>query len=57
MRVIDCNECGSTIKAATDDELSGQLNEHMSAEHSDLEWDDEKASELISKQAYDAEDS
>ena len=57
MRVIDCNECGATIKAANDEELAQQLNEHMSSEHSDVEWDSEQASELVESDAYDATDS
>lgn len=57
MRVIDCNECGETIKAANDEELARRLSEHMKSEHSDVEWDDEQASEAISTQAYTATDS
>jgi predicted small metal-binding protein len=57
MRVIDCNECGDTIKAANDEELVRQLDRHMGSEHSDVEWDDDQARELISTQAYDATDS
>jgi predicted small metal-binding protein len=55
--VIDCNECGATIKAANDDELATEFARHMKSEHSDVEWDDEQASELVSDQAYDATDS
>jgi predicted small metal-binding protein len=57
VRVIDCNECGATIKAANDEELASELGKHMKSEHSDVEWDDEQASELVSKQAYEATDS
>ena len=57
MRVIDCNECGATIKAATDEELVGELNKHMKSEHPDVEWDEDQASELVSDQAYEAMDS
>jgi len=57
MRVIDCNVCGSTIKAANDEELARELSKHMKAEHPDVEWDDEQASKLVAKQAYDATDS
>ena len=57
MRVIECNECGSTIKAATDEELVSELNKHMESEHSDVEWDADDASELVADQAYDATDS
>jgi peptide subunit release factor 1 (eRF1) len=57
VRVIDCNECGSTIKAANDGDLAGELREHMSSEHPDVEFDADQAPELVSKQAYDATDS
>jgi predicted small metal-binding protein len=57
MRVIDCNECGSTIKAANDEELAAELSRHMKSEHSDVEWDDAQAGELVSSQAYTATDS
>ena len=57
MRVIDCNECGATLKAANDEELAGELSKHMKSEHSDVEWGDEQAAELVANQAYDATDS
>jgi predicted small metal-binding protein len=57
MRVIDCNECGATIKAANNDELARELDEHMKSEHSNVEWDGDQASELVSAQAYEATDS
>jgi predicted small metal-binding protein len=57
VRVFDCNECGATLKAANDNELAVQLTRHMREEHSDVEWDDDQASDLISRQAYSATDS
>jgi predicted small metal-binding protein len=57
MRVIDCNECGDTIKAANDEELVRHLDQHMGSEHPGVEWDEDQARELISTQAYDATDS
>ena len=57
MRVIDCNVCGATIKAADDEELAEELDKHMTSEHSDVEWDGERASQLVASQAYDATDS
>jgi predicted small metal-binding protein len=57
LRVIDCNHCGETIKAANDEELARQFSEHMKSQHSDVEWDDGQASETISEQAYTATDS
>lgn len=57
MRVIDCNECGATINAANDGELAQELARHMQSEHSDVEWDDDQAAELVSEQGYTATDS
>jgi predicted small metal-binding protein len=57
MRVIECNECGATIKAANDQELVAELDRHMASEHSDVEWEDESSEELVSARAYDATDS
>jgi predicted small metal-binding protein len=57
MRVIDCNECGATIKAANDEELASELSDKMSSEHPEVEWDAEEAPELIEQQAYSATDS
>jgi predicted small metal-binding protein len=57
MRVIDCNVCGATIKAANDEELAGQLRAHMKAQHQDVEWDPEEAADLVAQRAYAAVDS
>src|SRR3954451_4887987 len=57
VRVIDCNVCGSTIKAANDEELASELSSHMKSEHSDVEWDASEASGVVSDQAYEATDS
>ena len=57
MPVIECNECGETLKAANETELTSCLTRHMESEHSDVEWDDEQASDLVSRQAYEASDS
>ena len=57
MRVIDCNECGATVKAANDEELAREFDKHMKSEHSDTEWDSDEAGEIVSDQAYDATDS
>jgi predicted small metal-binding protein len=57
MRVIDCNECGETLKAANDEELARALRDHMSSEHSDVECDAEQAAELVERRAYTATDS
>jgi predicted small metal-binding protein len=54
MRVIECNECGETLQAATDDELVTRLEDHLHDEH---EIDDADVAELVSQDAYDAMDS
>jgi predicted small metal-binding protein len=56
MRVIECDECGETITAASDDELAGRLGAHMRSEHDHVLEDDELA-ELIDGEAYEAMDS
>jgi predicted small metal-binding protein len=56
MRVIECNECGETITAATDEELVRRLGAHLRSEH-DIEPDDEELAELVDEEAYDAMDS
>jgi predicted small metal-binding protein len=53
--VIDC-ECGTTIKAANDDELAAQVREHMEEAHPGDERSDEQVSELVADRAYDASD-
>ena len=56
MRVIECNVCGDTVSAATDDELVRRLGAHMKSEHGE-EPDAEELEELVGEQAYDATDS
>ncbi len=55
-RVIECNICGEPLSAATDEELFGQVRQHMEAEHPDSALDDAQAREMISREAYDASD-
>ena len=56
MRVIECNECGETISAANDEELTARLAEHLRSEH-DQQPDQEEIEDLVHEQAYDAMDS
>jgi predicted small metal-binding protein len=56
MRVIECNECGETIQAASDEELSRNLGAHLAEEH-DMEVADEELTELVEAEAYEATDS
>ncbi|HEX6459213.1 MAG TPA: DUF1059 domain-containing protein [Thermoleophilaceae bacterium] len=53
--MIDC-ECGSTIKAASDEELTTELREHMEEEHPGDERSDEQLDQMVKERAYDAED-
>jgi predicted small metal-binding protein len=56
MRVIECNECGETISAANDDELTRNLAEHLRSEH-DAEPEEDEVTDLVHEEAYDATDS
>jgi predicted small metal-binding protein len=57
MRTLECNTCGEPLTAATDEELLERLRDHMEAEHSESEWDEEAARDTIAAEAYDASDS
>jgi len=57
MRVIECNECGETISAASDEELVGRLASHLSEEHDVTEPDEEELTDLVEAEAYEAMDS
>lgn len=54
---MECNICGETLVAATDDELERRLRTHGEAEHPTAGYDEAKARELISSEAYEASDS
>ena len=56
MRVIECNECGETLQAASDEELVRALDAHLRGEH-DLEVDGDDLNELVEGEAYEAMDS
>ena len=56
MRVIECDHCGETISAESDDELAGRLRAHLADEH-DESPDADELSELVEAEAYDALDS
>jgi predicted small metal-binding protein len=57
MRVVECNICGETLAAATDEELERRLRDHLEAEHPSATLDETEARERISSEAYDASDS
>jgi predicted small metal-binding protein len=54
MRVIECDECGETLQAATDDELERRLGAHLRDEHG---IEDADAAALVADEAYEATDS
>jgi predicted small metal-binding protein len=56
MRVIDC-DCGKTLQAANDDDLAEAVRNHVAEDHPDMEMSDDQAAELVSAQAYEAQDS
>jgi predicted small metal-binding protein len=56
MRVIDC-ECGTTLKAANDEDLASSVRDHVNESHPDMDLSDEQVQEMVAAQAYDAEDS
>jgi hypothetical protein len=56
MRVIDC-ECGKTLQAANDDDLADAVRDHMAEDHPDMDLSDDQVREMVSSQAYDAQDS
>jgi predicted small metal-binding protein len=57
MRVIECNECGETISAASDEELVRRLARHQNEEHDVEEPDEEELTDLVEEEAYEAMDS
>jgi predicted small metal-binding protein len=56
MRVIECDECGETLSAASDAELKQILGAHMESEHG-AELDADDLEELVEAEAYEAMDS
>lgn len=57
MRVLECNFCGETLAGANDEELRACLVRHVESKHSDEEFSDDAASEMVSDGAYSASDS
>lgn len=56
MRVIDC-DCGVTLQAANDDDLSQRVREHLDAAHPDMEMSDDELRGFVADKAYAASDS
>jgi predicted small metal-binding protein len=55
MRVIDC-DCGKTLQAANDEDLTRAVKEHVGEDHPDMNLNDDQVEELVAAKAYDAED-
>jgi predicted small metal-binding protein len=56
MRVIECDECGETLQAASDEELGRILGAHLADEH-DMQVEEDDLVELVEAEAYEAMDS
>jgi predicted small metal-binding protein len=56
MRVIECNFCGDTLQADSDEALARRLGAHLADEH-DETLEGEELQELIADEAYEAMDS
>src|SRR3954470_6025068 len=56
MRVVECDICGETISAASDDELVGRVSDHLESEHEQAPSEDEVRA-MVEQEAYDATDS
>ena len=56
MRVVECDICGETISAESDEELKGRLGEHLGTVH-DRGASPEELERLVSAEAYSATDS
>jgi predicted small metal-binding protein len=52
MRALDC-QCGRHLEANDDDELYGQVREHVDRDHPDMELGDEQVRGLVAAGAYD----
>ncbi len=57
MRVIECNVCGETLSAASDDELAQRWRSHHEDQHPSVENDEQQSRETIEREAYEASDS
>jgi len=55
MRVIDC-ECGKTLQAANDEDLANAVRDHVAEDHPEMDLSDDQVQEMVSAQAYDADD-
>jgi predicted small metal-binding protein len=54
--VIDC-DCGVTLQAANDDELTERVREHTGESHPEMEMSEDELREFVEGKAYSAMDS
>ncbi len=52
MRALDC-ECGKHLEANSDEELYGQVREHVDRDHPEMQLGDEQVQGLVAQGAYD----
>ena len=57
MQVIECNECGETLQAASNEELVQDPRPRTCRAEHDIESDEEELTELVESEAYEAMDS
>jgi predicted small metal-binding protein len=57
MQVVECNVCGDTLSAASDEELVGRMRQHYKSAHPSVSLDEAEARETIANEAYTASDS
>lgn len=55
MRVIDC-QCGTTLKAANDEDLAKSVRNHVDESHPEMDLSDDQVENMVAEEAYDAED-
>ena len=53
--MIDC-ECGTTLKAANDEDLASTVRDHVNEAHPDMDLPDDQIQQMVAEQAYDADD-
>jgi predicted small metal-binding protein len=56
MRVVECDICGETISAASDEELVSRVSDHLESEH-DQEPVADEVEAMVQEEAYEATDS
>ena len=52
MRALDC-QCGNHLEAHDDDELYGQVREHVDRDHPEMQRSDEQVRGIVAASAYD----